>query len=634
MERIDGLSFDIKSEKINKIKDLFPEYVINGKVNLEKLIKDFSDNDILLDDEKYCFLWNGKSDSKNAALSRTASSLIPCKDKSVNWDKSNNLYIEGDNLEVLKTLQKTFFGNIDVIYIDPPYNTGNDFIYKDDYANSLENYKQMTNQTNRVNPESSGRYHTDWLNMMYCRLILASNLLSKNGAIFISIDDNEVFNLKKLCDEVFGENNFITMFTWIKTTNPPSLGSKVRDNMEYVLCYEKNFDSSFKLYGRESNQKDSPLANGSNKVNTVIIPAGSCIFPNFKNGLVPSGNKPADVILLDDITVNDNKNINDFRITFKSKWNQENIYSEVSTGTCFFVKDHEYFSIRYQKGNIDYVVPDKYLDPTKFDVKDNEYGRKEVERLIGKVGFDYPKNTPLLKTLLKMYLRDKKEAIVMDFFSGSGTTADAVMQLNAEDGGNRKFIMVQLPEPCEDNSNAKALGYNTICDIAEARIRTAGEDIYKTLMEKKESSGLFTDDFVNPDLLDLGFKVFKLDSSNIRAWDATNKLDEHSIFEQLETIKEDRTNLDVAYEIMLKYGVFNMPLEEVTINNKPMFNVGKGFLIIDLNNEITLQDVEAIGKEKPHCVVFKESGFGTNDNVKLNAVKTLQTFGVDDIKCL
>ena len=633
MEKLDGLSFDFSSDNVKKIKHIFPDCIIDGKVDVEKLLKKFSLDDVLSNEEKYCFLWNGKNDSRNAALSRTSCSLIPCISKSVNWDKTNNLYIEGDNLEVLKSLQKTYFGKIDVIYIDPPYNTGNDFIYKDDYANSLENYKQITNQANRINPESSGRYHTDWLNMMHSRLILAAKLLNENGAIFISIDDNEVFNLKKLCDEIFGENNFITMFTWIKTTNPPSLGSKVRDNMEYILCYEKSFNSSHKLYGRESNQKDSPLANGSNKINTVIIPAGSCIFPNYKCGKVLSGNKPADVDLLDDIDVSDNKNVNDFRITFRSKWNQENIYFEVSNGTCFFVKDHEYFSVRYQKGNIDYVVPDKFLDPTKFDVKDNEFGRKEVEQLIGKVGFDYPKNTPLLKTLLKMYIKNNKNAIVLDFFSGSGTTADAVMQLNAEDGGSRKFIMVQLPEICDDNSSAKSLGYNTICDIAEGRIKASGIDIYNRLKTNKESAGLLNDDIVEPDSLDLGFKVFKLDSSNIKAWDSSLKLDETSLLDQLETIKEDRTDLDVAYEIMLKYGVFNMPLEEVKINNKTMFNVGKGFLIIDLNNDTTLEDVEAIGKEKPHCVVFKESGF-KDDNAKLNAVKTLETFCVQDIKCL
>ena len=477
MDKTEMSALDRAEQNRNKIAALFPECLRETK-NEKGEIKQVIDFDALKaclgqyaeeGEEAYEFTWAGKKAAMKEAQKPTTKTLCPCPEESIDWEHTRNLYIEGDNLEVLKILRESYLGKIDLIYIDPPYNTGNTFIYNDDFR------------------------HSDWCSMIYARLLAARDLLTEDGAIFISIDDNEVANLKKICGEVFGEENFVTMFTWVKTTNPPSLGSKVRDNIEYVLCYEKKFSSANKLYGRESNQKDSPLANATNRENEVTIPAGFCDFTNLTGGKVVPGKKDSGVMLLDEVTVKDHINTNDFRVVFRSKWSQSNIETEIAAGTRFVIKNSNYFSIRYIKGNIDYVVPDKFLHPDKFDVKDNEFGRKEVEELIGKVGFHYPKNTPLIETLLKMYLRNKKTGIVMDFFSGSATTAHALLKLNAEDNGERQFIMVQYPEKCAEKSEAKRAGYDTICDIGKARIARAAEKI------KRET---------NADI-DYGFRVFK-----------------------------------------------------------------------------------------------------------------------------
>lgn len=386
---------------------------------------------------KYGLVWDKEKEPEQ--IVEDCDKYIPIlneiKDKNIDNKGDNNILIEGDNFHALSVLNYTHVESIDIIYIDPPYNTGkaNEWMYNDKY----------------VDPEDGYR-HSKWLNFMSKRLKLARNLLKENGLIFISIGDDEFSQLKLLCDKIFGEKNYITNFTWIQTTNPPSLG-KIRNNMEYVLCYQKQ-SNQIKLYGRSSNEKDSPLANGSNNMVKVIIPKGSCHFTNLEEEMViEKGEKKSGVILHTDVHVVNQLNDNDFEVEFHSKWGQDNINSEISTGTFFIVKDYKYFSIRYQKGSIGYVVPDKFLDPTKFDVKDNEYGRKQLETLVGKSKFPYPKNTPLIKTLINMYGQNKKNITVLDFFAGSGTTGQAVLELNKVDDGHRKFIL------CTNNENG-------ICD--------------------------------------------------------------------------------------------------------------------------------------------------------------------------
>ncbi len=619
MNKLDMQSTDIVEGNVEKIAQLFPNVVVESdkgmSIDFDLLKQELSKDIVETGKEKYQLTWPRKKEAilnANAPINKT---LRPIREKSVNFDDTKNIYIEGDNLEVLKILQESYLNKIKCIYIDPPYNTGNDFIYNDKFNKTEEDELIESGQIDEFNNRmitnniSNGRFHSDWLSMMYSRIKLARNLLEKDGVIFISIDDNELYNLKMICDEIFGENGFITCFTWIKTSNPPSLGSKVRNNMEYILCYEKNFDTQNKLYGRNSNEKDSPLANGANRIVEVKIPAKSCNFSNLNNGIIEKGNKPSGVELLNEIVVKDSKNENDFIVKFNSKWNQENIYNEIANNTFFIIKDFNYFSIRYQKGNIGYVVPDKFLDPSKFDVKDNEYGRKELERLVGKVGFDYPKNTPLIKTLLNMYLKDDKNGTVLDFFSGSATTADSVLQMNANDSGNRKFIMVELPEKCEENSLALKSGYKTICDIGEERIRRAGKKI------KEETNAN----------IDYGFRVYKIDSSNMKdVYYKPNDLEQAQLNLFETNVKEDRTNEDLLTQIILDLGLtLDLKIEEKNILSNKVYYVAENSLVACFDKNIDINIIDEICKCKPLKIVFKEECFNT-DNLKINVQEKIK----------
>jgi len=406
---------------------------------------------------KYGLIWDKEKEPEQIVVDcgKKIPILESIENKNITTtDSDYHLLIEGDNFHSLTVLNYTHKEKIDVIYIDPPYNTGNkDFVYNDNFVDYDDGYR-----------------HSKWLNFMEKRLKLSRDLLKEKGLIFISIGDDEFAQLKLLCDRIFNERNFITNFTWIQTNNPPSLG-KIRNNMEYVLCYQK-ITSPIKLFGRSSNEKDSPLANAGNSLISVTIPAQTCQFPNCEDDIIiEPGEKKSGIILKTIIEVENKQNKNAFEIEFHSKWGQENIDNEIKNGTIFMIKDADYFSIRYQKGLIGYVVPDKFLDPTKFDVKDNEYGRKQLEQLVGKGMFQYPKNTPLIKTLIKMYGKDKKDITILDFFAGSGTTGQAVLELNKEDGGNRKFIL------CTNNEN------NICTDITYPRIKRAieGYDTFKPL---------------------------------------------------------------------------------------------------------------------------------------------------------
>ena len=448
----------------------------------------------------YEFNWYGKLESIEDVYKPTNKKLIEDKESSKNWDTTENLYIEGDNLEVLKLLQKSYFGKIKMIYIDPPYNTGKNFIYKDNFRDSIVNYKEITNQTTKANAEINGRYHTDWLNMMYPRLKLARNLLKDDGVIFISIDDNELENLKKVCNEVFGEENFVTQFIWTKTSTPPSLSYKCRKTVEYVVCFEKN-KSNNKFFGTFLENGDAPLLNTGNPKKEISFPAGSLKITYIKDGIIKSG-KYEKVILLDDIIVDNNVSTNKVRMIGEFKWEQNTVDKEINNG-CYFLIKSDKLSIRFQRvDNNNYKTPNNFLNielNKDTDVLTNESATKELESLNLVNIFDFPKPTSLIKKLISMNCYFDKEAIILDFFSGSSTTAHTVMQLNEEDGGNRKYIMVQLPEVTDEKSEAYKAGYKNICEIGKERIRRAGDKIVN-------ESGK-TD-------LDIGFKVFKLEEDN------------------------------------------------------------------------------------------------------------------------
>ena len=594
--------------------------VTEGKIDfdaLRLLLGDEVDDRI----EKYQFTWNGKSKSIKLAQTPSTGTLISSKDEGKNWEETENLYIEGDNLEVLKLLQKTYYGKIKMIYIDPPYNTGGDFVYKDNFKDSIQNYKEQTMQINRSNPETSGRYHTDWLNMMYPRLMLAKNLLSDNGVIFISIDDCEVAQLRKICDEIFGDSNFIANLVWQKKFSRANDATYFSTMHDHILCFcKKNILDSENGWeiGLLPRLEDIPKGysnpdNDSRGVWASVALQAKSGTENTRYEIVtPKGRKclPPNGRFWSVSKVTYERLLTEKRIWFGKNGNglprQKTFLNEVQDGLRpNTILMHE------QAGH-------------------NQEGKQETKSLFDDVGiFDSPKPLRLIKTLCSIANLDS--SIVLDFFSGSSTTAHAVMQLNAEDGGNRKFIMVQLPELTDEKSEAYKAGYKNICEIGKERIRRAGEKVMQELIEKQRNAGLLDEDIINPEKLDTGFKVFKLESTNINPWDSTVMLDEQSIFSQMEVIKEGRAKQDVLYEVMLKYGVFDQKVVEINVNGKTVYSIGEGYLVVCLMDEISEDDVKEIGKLKPNNVIFLESGF-RDDNVKMNAVYTLEKMGVSEVK--
>ena len=613
MEKMNGESMNLLNENIEKLKAIFPEIVTDGKIDFD-MLKTLLGEEVDASNEKYSFNWVGKRNCIKFAQTPSTGTLIPCREKSVDFDNTQNIYIEGDNVEALKLLQKTYFGKIKMIYIDPPYNTGNDFVYHDDYKDSIENYKKITGQQATANPETNGRFHTDWLNMMYPRLKLAKDLLSDDGVIFVSIDENEVHNLKKICDEIFCERNLLTCVT--RATGTPTGGGfdGMVNELDYMLIYAKNIEQTI-INGLPMGEEDSKIYDQEDEYGRylirplrrtggedrredrptmyfpIIAPDGTPVYP-----IGPTGYESRWICSPDTAK----KLAEEHLLTWKK--------SE---------KDGVAKWIVYQK----FYLENRTKAPGNLwnDIEGNKKATRDIRTIFdNQKVFDFPKPIGFIEKVLQ--IGSNQDSIILDFFSGSATTAHAVMQLNAEDGGNRKFIMVQLPELCDEKSEAYKAGYKTICDIGEERIRRAGAKI-------KEENPLTT---LN---LDTGFKVFRLDSTNIVPWNNAEKLDEMRLYDYAKTIKDDRDDLSVAYEIMLKYGVFDKPMKEAVVSGKKMYDVGEGYMIICLADGVTMTDVEAIARLNPHCVVFKESGFA-DDNEKINATHTLERGGVEKILCI
>lgn len=612
---LDGKTPDIAEENIAKLKQLFPEVFTEKKIDFEKLQQVLGEY-VEDSNERYNFTWNGKGRALRLSQTPSLGTLRPCKEESKDWDTTQNLYIEGDNLEVLKLLQKSYYGKVKMIYIDPPYNTGKDFVYKDDFHDSIENYKRITGQVDSdgkaisTNTETSGRYHTDWLNMIYPRLRLARNLLTDDGVIFISIDDNEAHNLRKICDEVFGEDNFISEIVWERSYAPINMVKHFSKSHDYILCYAKHIDylvcnglqrseSTNAKYGNPDNDPRGPWRTDNlsvgpiieEKVYEIVTPGGRSCWP-------PKGYC--------------------WRLT-KERFEE-------------YVKDNR---IWFGENGNNVPAVKRFLSEVKQGLtpmtiwKYNEVGHtqdsmRELRDLFdGEKVFDYSKPVKLMTQILQLYTNTDSNDIVLDFFSGSASTAHAVMQLNAEDGGNRKFIMVQLPELTEEKSDAYKAGFMNICEIGKERIRRAGEKI-------KEEKGL---EAMN---LDVGFKVFKLDTSNIRKWQPDYNDLEQSLMEYVDNYVEGRTELDVVYEIMLKYGLdLTYPVDEFTIAQKKVYSIGFGMLMICLDDEITTEVAKGIlGKIKelsPESsrVVFKDNGFKSDSN-KTNIKEILKSGGIEE----
>ena len=611
-----SISEDILSSNITKLKSLFPEIVTEGKIDFEAFKSVFGD-EIEEGEEYYRFTWAGKANARREAQKPSTGTLRPATEESVDWDNTQNLYIEGDNLEVLKLLQKGYAGKVKMIYIDPPYNTGKDFVYKDNYKDNLRNYQEVTGQLDNkgnklsTNSDSEGRYHSNWLNMMYPRLRLARNLLSDDGVIFMSIDDNEVANLRQASNEIFGTDNFISNMIWQKNYSPRNDAKYFSDMHDHILVFSKN-KSKFKRNllprtveqnKRYTNRDNDPRGdwkaeNLSVKTYSqandfeIITPGGKTITP--PNGRCWTHSKEK----IDELD-------KDNRIWWGEDGN--NVPSKKS------------FLLEVQQGR----VPTTLL--FREDVGDNQAASKRIIELFKSKPFDTPKPTGLIKHFLSISTSNESD-IILDFFSGSSTTADAVFSKNIEDSGKRKFIQVQLPELTNVKSEANKMGYNTITEIGKERIRRAAKKIAEENPEKAKN-------------LDLGFKVFKLDTSNIKGWDGNPANLDESLFDTQDNIKTDRTEYDVLYEILLKYGLdLTLPIEEKQIENKTVFSVGYGALFICLADNITNAVAQGIGEWKEELepeicrVVFKDSGFTDVD--KTNSIQTLKRFGIAEIKTI
>ncbi|MCQ5366169.1 site-specific DNA-methyltransferase [Anoxybacillus salavatliensis] len=625
MEKLDGKSLDLVQTNIEALKQLFPEVVTERKIDFEKL-KLILGEEIEKRNERYEFTWHGKTQAMKLAQTPSTGTLRPDKQSSKNWDTTENLYIEGDNLEVLKLLQKSYFGKIKMIYIDPPYNTGKDFVYKDDFRDNIKNYKEMTQQTTKANTETNGRYHTDWLNMMYPRLKLARNLLREDGVIFISIDDNEMANLKKICDEIFGEDNFIAQITVLCNPKGRSQDKYFATNHEYLLVYSKTIlDKGYFSIEKSEEQimKEYPLEDQKGKYRLIELRNTHREFGkhNRKNLFYPFYVNPL---------------TKELSLEYKEGYSVtvEPIWDDGYEGCWTWDKLKALKEINLlvakasSKGNWK-IYRKNYAEGSKKMLKTifidklfyTEKGQSVFSDLFTTKEklFPSPKSVDLIAKLL--ITTTQNEDIILDFFSGSATTAHAVMQLNAEDGGNRKFIMVQLPEPTAENSEAYKAGYKNICEIGKERIRRAGEKIVQETGK--------TD-------LDIGFKVFTLDSSNVKTWDPDFENLKQNLFNYKDNIKEDRTKEDLLYEILLKIGLpLTTPIEEIDYNGKTIYNVGFGSVLLCLENDIDLDIVHEMMKYKSEHlspkVIFKESGF-INDSVKINAIQTLKKNGINDVR--
>ena len=593
--KLDGMSMDLENANMGKLKSVFPECFSEGKLDIDKLLSlcgEYIDNDF----EKYKFEWKGKSECLRLAQKRSTGTLRPCKEKSVNFDDTQNVYIEGDNLEVLKLLQTAYFNKIKMIYIDPPYNTGNDFVYEDDFADPMARYKEVTQQTTKSNPETMGRYHTNWLNMMYPRLRLAANLLTDDGVIFISIDEIEMPNLRKVCDEIFGEENHIADFVWHNKRGGGNDAKYVAVEHEYVLMYAKNVSNLDRLFVPYSPEYVSRY-----KEEDEI---GKYFWDTFKR----KSGKQYYPITCPDGTVLEN---DEFGNPISWLRSEPRFREDISKGEIRIIKINDKWSVQFKQRMPEGKKPRTiFLEESIFEKEGTTGdGSREVLELFTKNLFNNPKPLNLIKHLLTFDTKDND--IILDFFSGSATTAHAVMQLNAEDGGNRKFICVQLPELCDEKSEAYKAGYKTICEIGEERIRRAGQKI----LEGQDTQIAMGDEEKKP--LDIGFKVFRLDTSNLKLWDSTpitgdNQLEMFTerMNSMIESIKDDRSDMDVIYEIMLKMGVpLDTAVQYRAIDGKIVYIVGDFLLMIALYNDITAEDIDAMAAYAPAKIVCAEQGF-------------------------
>ncbi len=662
MQKMDGKSLDLvevnRRAVMEALKEVAPEVVSESGVDLEKLAILIGEDKNLSDKlERYNFTWPDKRKAIKSALTPSSGTLRPAPKESVNWDNTKNLYIEGDNLEVLKLLQKSYFGKIKMIYIDPPYNTGKEFVYPDDYADNIQNYLELTGQINEsgrritTNTETSGRYHTNWLNMMYPRLKLARNLLRDDGVIFISIDDHEVSNLRKICDEIFGEENFrnqIVVRRGAKSVQAQfETWDKLGQDTEYILFYTKNSEFRFpKQYKKLGNIKTGTWNNHWRGTDRPTMRYS--IF-----GIIPQKGQWRWSEMRSLIAIkNYEKLLSDLGESPESI-TQEKI-------DAYYTKLPEKIDLlRLSKAG----KPEHYVPPSDETLLNTSWydllvgSSNEISDLFETKVFDTSKLTSIVIRMLGFC---DKDSIILDFFSGSATTAHAVMELNKEDGGSRQFIMVQLPEPCGEDSEAFKAGYKNICEIGKERIRRVIKKIDAEYAESEKSTqGELDLGAPAKQKPDLGFKVFKLDTSNFIPWDSNpDNLSEESLQRSLSNIKLDRSQQDLLYELFLKLGVtLNTPYQKVELAGKYMYDIGYGSIYACLDDDLDMDFCKAMiayhdaqfpkehaqdKKEERELekyrletttFIFRDSSFA-DDNIKTNILQTLRQMGLTNIRAI
>lgn len=620
-------------DNITKIAQLFPDCVTetvderSGQpkhlIDFEKLKQNLSDSVMSERAERYQFTWSDKSKAILLANSPINATLRPCREDSVDFDNTQNLYIEGDNLDVLKCLKETYLHKVKMIYIDPPYNTGNDFVYEDDFAQSSEEYLansgQFDEQGNRMftNAESNGRFHTDWLNMIYPRLKVARDLLTDDGVIFISIDDNEVENLRKVCDEVFGEQNFVDCLHWKKKKQPSFLAKHTAKVMEYVIVYAKNTFKLEKLSVEKVSDSNKKVININNKISSRIFKPGVRVKSEEQTGIIKAGvytGRSMDVEYKNDIYYENGRTTNEVEVVSKFSDSQSNIDTFIQKDLLYITKN---FLLRRDVGEEAAEKRKSITDLLLNDYGDNQESDKEFLELFDKKYFDYTKPIKLIYNLVKSNFTE--EGIILDFFSGSATTAHAVMQLNSEDGGNRKFIMVQLPEKTEEKSEAFKAGYKNICEIGKERIRRASKKI-------KEESPLTTQD------LDTGFRVLKLDSTNMQdIYYSPKDISQADLFSQVDNVKPDRTGEDLLFQVMLELGApLDSKIETTTVAGKTIYNVAEGYLMACFDPDVTDDVVKSIAQMQPAYAVLRDTSM-KDDSTATNFEQIFKTYSPDTV---
>ncbi|MCQ2072306.1 MAG: site-specific DNA-methyltransferase [Bacteroidaceae bacterium] len=634
MEKLNMHTQDVANVNIEKIGQLFPNCLTerlneNGKpemaIDFEKLKQELSKEIVEGNQERYQFTWPGKREAMRLANTPTNMTLRPDRESSVDFDNTENLYIEGDNLEVLKLLRENYLGKVKMIYIDPPYNTGNDFVYEDDFSQTAGEFKdksgmfdengQMLLQNYEVNADSNGRFHTDWLNMMYPRLKVAKDLLREDGVIFISIDDHEQENLKKLCDEIFGGRNFVAELIWERAFSPKNDARFISNSHDYVMMYAKSIDSF--VIGR-LDRTDEANARYSNP-----------------------DNDPRGVWMSSDISVKTYTESCDYPITTPS-----GRVVEPPAGRCWSLSKNAFLE-RLQDNRI-WFGPNgdgtprikRFLSELKFDgmaptsilfykeVGHSQEGAQEVVSLFGDKGvFDGPKPVRLLERLLTLANLGEND-IVVDFFSGSATTAHALMKYNFTKTKHNRFVLVQVPEKVSEKK--KDLGYNTICEIGKERIRRAGKKILEEMKSKQGEADLFTQHETEHSL-DIGFRVLKLDTSNMQdVYYTPEKFTEHTLFE--DNVKPDRTTEDLLFQVMLEC---NLPLsakiEKKTIAGKEVFNVNDGYLLACFDEDVNETVITEVARQKPYYFIMRDKSL-SSDQVADNFEQIFNAYSKDTIR--